>query len=252
LVHWTAHGSVMKPTDFKWAIQDAWAAQAVEKDGKFYLYVPVRHGPPNVAMAIGVAVSDSPTGPFVDARGSALITDDMTTGRSPWNDIDPTIFIDNDGTPYLAWGNGNCYIVRLRKNMIELDGEIREIPLSHYVEGPWLYRRGNLYYIVYAGMNEGEKKWETIRYATATSLEGPWTDRGVLTGVTKNSFTIHPGLVEFKGKSLFFYHDANLVLDGETGALGRRAVAAEYLHYNDDGTIQPIEQTEAGLSAEAK
>jgi beta-xylosidase len=249
LIHWTAHGPVMKPTDYKWAIQDAWAAQAVQKNGKFYLYTPVRKGEPNVSMAIGVAVSESPTGPFVDARGTPLVTDEMTTGRSVWNDIDPTVFIDNDGKAYLAWGNGNCYIAPLKDNMIELAGEIREIPLSHYVEGPWLYRRGDLYYMVYAGMNEGEKKWETIRYATAKSLEGPWEDRGVLTGTTRNSFTIHPGIVEFNGKWILFYHDANLTLNGEGGALGRRAVCAEFLKYNDDGTIKPIVQTDAGLSA---
>lgn len=242
MVHWTAHGAVMKPTDFAWATQDAWAAQTVERNGKFYFYAPVRHGPPNVAMAIGVAVSDKPTGPFVDARGTPLVTDDMTTGRSPWNDIDPTVFIDNDGRAYLAWGNGNCYIAPLKDNMTEFSGAIREIPLSHYVEGPWLFRRGDLYYLVYAGMNEGEKKWETIRYATATSLEGPWTDRGLVTGTTETSFTIHPGIAQFKGRWYFFYHSADLVINGEKGALGRRAVCVQELEFNDDGTIRPIVQ----------
>ena len=71
---WTAHGPIMKPTDFKWAVRDAWASQVIEKDGKFYFYTTVQHGPPHVGKAIGVAVSDSPTGPFIDARGTALVT----------------------------------------------------------------------------------------------------------------------------------------------------------------------------------
>ena len=56
----------------------------------------------------------------------------------------------DDGTPWMAWGNGDCYMVRLKKNMIELDGEIKKVPLRNYSEGPWLFKRGNLYYNVYA------------------------------------------------------------------------------------------------------
>jgi enterochelin esterase family protein len=65
----------------------------------------------------------------------------------------------------------------------------------------------------------------------------------------KNSFTIHPAIIEFKGQWYFFYHNAALTLpDGESGALGRRAVCLEYLYYNPDGTIKPIEQTTQGVS----
>jgi beta-xylosidase len=88
----------------------AWAAQAIEKDGKFYFYAPVKHIEPDRGFAIGVGVSDSPTGPFVDARGSALVTNSMTTvGRDYDQDIDPTVFIDDDGTPWLMWGHFTCF-----------------------------------------------------------------------------------------------------------------------------------------------
>ena len=98
---WTDHGSVLKPTDFSWGVGEAWASQVVEKDGKFYYYTTVQAGAPYNSKVVGVAVSDSPTGPFIDARGTPLITDDMTPNgpRGWWNDIDPTVFVDDDGTP---------------------------------------------------------------------------------------------------------------------------------------------------------
>lgn len=246
--NWTCHGPVLKPTDFKWASGDAWAAQVVEKDGKFYFYATVQHGAPKPCKAIGVAVSDSPTGPFADAKGSALVTDEMTPNPNFWDDIDPTVFIDDDGTPWLCWGNPNCYIAKLKKNMVDLDGPIQQVYLPNYTEGPWIHKRGKTYYLTYAS-HAHQGFWEKISYATAPSMKGPWTYRGLITGSAKNSYTIHPAIIEFKGQSYFIYHNADLTLpDGRSGALGRRAVCIEYLHYNPDGTIQRIEQTKEGLS----
>ena len=107
---WTEHAVPLKAKDFSWAKGEAWASQVIERDGKFYWYVTVEHKT-IPGKSIGVAVSDSPTGPFVDARGSALITNDMTTDRSKsyWDDIDPTVFIDDDGQAYLYWGNSQCF-----------------------------------------------------------------------------------------------------------------------------------------------
>jgi beta-xylosidase len=84
---------------------DAWAADITKRDGKYYFYATVDHAT-IPGRAIGVAVSDKPEGPFVDARGSALITNDMTL-EAPiaWDDIDPGVFIDDDGQAYLYWGN---------------------------------------------------------------------------------------------------------------------------------------------------
>lgn len=74
----TEHAYTLKATDFKWAKGEAWASQVIEHNGKFYWYVTVEHAT-IPGKSIGVAVSDSPIGPFKDARGSALITNDMTT-----------------------------------------------------------------------------------------------------------------------------------------------------------------------------
>src|SRR3972149_4141218 len=94
MVNWTEHPEPLSTKEFKWAKGDAWAAQVVEKAGKFYWYVTVSHDS-IPGKSIGVAVSDRPTGPFKDARGSAIITNDMTTKDSiSWDDIDPTFYFD--------------------------------------------------------------------------------------------------------------------------------------------------------------
>ena len=248
--HWTDHGPIMKVSDFKWAKKDAWAAQAIRKNGRYWFYAAVEHDQTHPGKAIAVAVSDKPTGPFVDAKGSALITNQMTPkGSHSWEDIDPTVFTDDDGTTWIAWGNRQAYIAKLKSNMIELDGPIREITPPHFEEGPWLHKRGKFYYLTYASLDRATHRDERISYATATSLDGPWTYRGELTGSGKYSFTIHPGIAQYKGDWYIFLHNASLAIGDLNGAIGRRAVTVERLEYNPDGTLKPVVQTEAGITA---
>lgn len=239
---WKDHGSVMRPTDFKWAVGEAWASQVVRKGDKYYFYTTVQGQDP-LGKCVGAAVSDSPTGPFTDAIGKSLVSDDMTDNgaRGWWNDIDPTVLIDGDDA-WLCWGNGTCFLAKLKPNMTEIDGEISVIDLPGYVEGPWLHKRDGIYYLTYAGM--GDKR-ENIAYATAPSMDGPWTPRGELTGMAENSFTIHPGIIEFNGEWYLFYHNAVLEIDGHKGAIGRRSVCVDTLRYNPDGTMIPVVQTSA-------
>jgi hypothetical protein len=253
LRRWTAHGAIMKPTDFKWAVSSAWATQVVRRNGHYYLYATVQHDNTQPGMAIGVAVADNPLGPFKDARGSALVTDATTPSPYGWNDIDPTVFIDDDGTAWMAWGNPVLYLARLKPNMTELDGPIEKIALPNYTEGPWLSKRKGMYYMTYASMAH-QNVWERLSYATAPSLRGPWTYQGELTGPAKNSFTIHPGIIDdFKGQSYLVYHNGELTLpDGQTGGTNRRSIAIDYLYYDAGGRIWPITQSEAGISAPAR
>ena len=97
MVNWTDHGVILKYSDFEWAKGDAWAPQCIERDGKFYMYVPMISRINNRG-AIGVAVADTPMGPFYDPIGGPLVQTD-------WGDIDPTVFIDDDGQAYMYWGN---------------------------------------------------------------------------------------------------------------------------------------------------
>ncbi len=247
--HWAPHGTILKPTDFKWATREAWASQVVAKNGKYYFFATAQHDESKHGKAIGVAVADKPTGPFVDARGSALITNDMTPqGKHGWSDIDPTVITDAQGVSWMMWGNKNLFLVKLKPNMTELDGPIREIKLTNYLEGPWLHRRGKSYYLTYASIDEKTQKNERISYATAPSVEGPWTYRGELTGEAENSFTIHPAIIEFKGKWYFIAHNGTLTLGDRKGGEYRRSVTVEHLRYNRDGTMQPVVQTKEGIS----
>ena len=235
MVTWTAHGVIMKPTDFSWSRGEAWASQVMEYEGKYYFFVYTQCGDPN-CKAIGVAVSDTPDGSFKDAIGKPLITDDMTDNgpRGWWNDFDPTIMVDDDGTPWLCWGNGTCFLAPLKHNLVELAGPITVLPMENYVEGPWLYKRGEHYYNVYASMGD---HLETISYAMAPSVEGPWTFAGELLGEQKDSFTTHPGIIDYKGKSYLFYHGTSLSLDGYGPATGRRSICFTEIYYDQDGLI---------------
>jgi len=249
--NWTAHGPVLAAKDFVNANSgSAWAAQVVEKEGKYYYYVTLDY---KEGHFITVAVSDSPTGPFREALpGKPLITDAMTTdSHRPNADIDPTIFIDDDGTPWMAWGNGDCYMVKLKRNMVEIDGAITKVPFRNYSEGPWLFKRGDLYYMVYAADAPGEQA-EQICYSTAKKITGPWIYGGFITGPAKHGFTIHPSVNEFKGQWYFFYHDGSYTLNGTPGGDCRRQVCAEYLYFNPDGSIKPITLTTEGISVSPK
>ena len=247
---WTAHGPIMNVKDFKWAKSDAWASQMVRKNGRYWFYAAVEHDDSHPGKAIAVAVSDSPTGPFVDARGSALITNQMTPkGLHSWEDIDPTVFTDDDGSSWIAWGNRQAYLAKLKPNMIEIDGPIQEITPPHFEEGPWLHKKDGTYYLTYASLDRSDHKDERISYSTAPSLRGPWSYRGELTGSGENSFTIHAGIVEFKKNWYIFLHNAALNIGDQKGAIGRRAVTVEHLTFNKDGTMVPVKQTAAGVSA---
>ncbi len=243
---WTNHGPKLSPETFSWATGDAYAAQCVERDGKFYFFVSTFHKDSEASKggaAIGVAVADSPTGPFKDAIGKALIVNEMTTDNPHgWDDIDPTVFVDDNGQAYMYWGNGSCKWVKLKDNMTEVDGEIHYLNPKNFIEGPWLYKRNDLYYLVYA--SKGESR-EAIDYCTSDSPEGPWEYQGVLSDSAPNSFTIHPGIINYKGKDYFFYHNGVL----PTGGSYRRSIAVDYMYYNDDGTIKKVVQTNQGVGA---
>ncbi len=245
MVHWTAHGSPMSLKDFAWARSDAWAGQVIERNGKFYWYAPMHLK--TSGYGIGVGVSDSPTGPFKDALGKPLTTSDMTpdpknvTGATvTWDDIDPTVFLDDDGQAYLIWGNCKCYWAKLKANMTELDGAIGTFDgLTEYEEAPWVYKRNGKYYLAYAAGFP-----EHIAYAMADKITGPWKYIGPISEIAGNSNTIHPAIIDFQGQSYFIYHNGGVQ---RTGSSFRRSVCIDYLHYNADGTIQPVIMTTAGV-----
>ncbi|MDG4758085.1 family 43 glycosylhydrolase [Micromonospora sp. WMMD710] len=243
MVNWTDHGSPLNISTFSWASANAWAGQVVARNGRFYWYVPVTNRATN-SMAIGVAVGDSPTGPFRDAIGRPLVGN---------GEIDPTVFIDDDGQAYLYWGNPNLWYVKLNPDMISYSGAATRIALTTagfgtrngnasrptlYEEGPWVYKRNGTYYNVFAA----ECCSEFIAYSTAPGPTGPWTYRGTIMPRQGGSFTNHAGVVDVNGGSYFFYH--NGALPGGGGYT--RSVAVEKFSYNSNGTFPTINMTTTG------
>lgn len=227
MVNWTDHGTVAGLKTFSWSTDNAWAPQAVARNGKIYLYVPLNN---NTGAKIGVAVADNPLGPFTDPLGKAL-------AASGSGNIDPTVFIDDDGQAYMYWGNGTLRYVKLGSDMISTSGSITNVSLSGFTEGPWFYKRGELYYLIYAATSGSEK----LSYATSNSPTGPWNIRGDIMP-PGNTFTNHAGVADYKGHSYFFYH--NSALPG--GNNYKRSVCVEEFKYGADGSIPSIPMTKDG------
>ena len=253
MVNWVDHGSPLALESFSWADDRAWAAQTIERNGKFYWYI-CAHSKLSGGMAIGVAVSDSPTGPFRDAIGKPLFE------NGSWDHIDPSVLIDDDGQAWLCWGNPQLYYLKLNEDMISYEGELIKADMTEeafgaplaknrekdkkykdsYVEGPWLSKRNGTYQLIYAAGGVPEH----ISYSTATSPTGPWKYAGVIMpeGNT-HSFTNHAGVADYKGHSYFFYHTGKLPGGGGFG----RSVAVEEFTYNEDGSFPTILPTDEGV-----
>lgn len=242
MANWQHHGVGMSLSSFTWARDRAWAGQAIERNGRFYWYVPVRRS--NGRMAIGVATSSNITGPYVDAIGAPSLEN---------GEIDPTVFIDDDGQAYLYWGNPNLWYVKLNEDMVSYSGSLTQVPLTaegfgvrtgvagrptQFEEAPWLYKRNGIYYMIYAAACCPEN----IQYSTGPSATGPWTYRGLLQPAEGTSSTNHVGIVDYKGVSYYVYH--NSWLPG--GGSFTRSVCVESFKYNADGTIPRIPMTRGG------
>lgn len=229
MVNWTDHGVVASLKSFDWVKRDngAWAEQVVERNGKFYMYCPI-HG-----NGIGVLVSDSPYGPFKDPLGKPLVWQ-----KEHWDDIDPTVFIDENGQAYMYWGNPNCYYVKLNEDMISYSGDIvklKETP-EHYQEGPWFYKRNGHYYLAFASTCCPEG----IGYAMSDSPTGPWKTKGYIMRPTERTRGNHPGIMDYKGKSYVFGLNYDLLKLETNTHYERRSVSVAEMHYNEDGTIQEV------------
>ncbi len=233
MVNWTDHGVIASLKDFKWLNADngAWAPQCVSRNNKFYMYCPVPNG-----MGIGVLVADSPYGPFKDPLGKPLIK------NSP-QDIDPTVFIDDDGQAYLYWGNPNLYYVKLNEDMISYSGEIiKDASFAkiqgqpdpfHYQEGPWAYKRNGHYYMAYASTCCPEG----IGYAMSNSPTGPWEYKGSIMDGDPRSSGNHPAIIDYKRNSYVFGFNYAILKQTMSKHYERRSICVEELTYNADGTI---------------
>ncbi|MFI5307675.1 MAG: family 43 glycosylhydrolase [Polyangiales bacterium] len=243
MVHWTKNVA-LRLSDFAWADANAWAGQMVVKNGKFYWFVPVNER--GSGMALGVAVADSPTGPFKDAIGKALVDDAFemsnmgfsTPSDTPYT-IDPTVFVDDDGQAYLHYGGfGRLVVAKLSDDMLSISGKMKEVTPQGFFEAPYLIKRNGTYYEIYAaGQNPA-----TIDYATSTSPLGPWKYGGRILDALPNApgqdaATNHSGVAEFAGQWYIVYHVSN---GPNAGGTYRREVSIDELTFNPDGSIPKV------------
>jgi hypothetical protein len=242
---WMHYPHFLKPDQvFAWAAPGrAYAAQIVRgPSGKFYMYAPVIHAAAITRdkFAIGVAVADSPLGPWADAHPAGPVVSQSYPIANEIQNIDPTVLVDNDGRVFLYWGTfGRLKGVELEKDMVTFKGAPVDVrTLTGFFEAPWLFRRNKTYYMAYAANTAGPGSecteaiyYACIAYGTAPSPLGPWTYRGVILDPV-SSTTSHSGIIEYKGHWYIAYHTA----DAKGGGHFRRSVAIDRVEWDDSAT----------------
>ncbi len=223
---WTDHGVAFSLKDISWAKEEAWAADCIERAGKYYFYF-------TAGGHIGVAVSDSPTGPFKDALGHPLVEKNEAGIRYM---IDPNIFIDDDGQAYLYVGGARQLgVVKLKPDMLTRDGPLQRIEMPEFYEGVWVHKRDGYYYASYPTRPEGKNTSANLMvYSMAKSPLGPWEFKGTI--LDNRSHNVHGSITEFKGRPYLFYH-----VEGPSH--WERRVCVEPLSYDRNGDIIPLTMT---------
>lgn len=271
LTDWTDHGVIISQERVPWGKLDGysmWAPDCVERDGKYYFYFP--NGPKNGrGFAVGVAISDSPEGPFVlepepikgvSGIDPCVLIDSLTPGPSPKGEG------SKKPQAYIYWSGMGIRGARLKANMLELDGELQEVQMLRregmpemppmkiggqqmeglpdgFKEGPFAFKRDGWYYLTFPWVRQ-EGGTETLAYAMSKSPLGPWDFKGIIMAEHANRcWTNHHSLVEYKGQWYLFYH-TNFFSPKDDK---RRSVCIEKIAFNADGTIQEVKPTMRGV-----
>lgn len=250
------HGVALHVKDVEWAERQMWAPDAAYKNGKYYLYFPAKRA--NGIFQIGVAISDSPTGPFTPEKEA--IKGSYT--------IDPAVFEDEDGKFYMyfggIWGGqlqnyrDNKYselneepradeealgpiVALLSDDMTEFVEEPKEIKIldengkvilagdhdRRFFEASWMHKYNGKYYFSYS---TGDT--HLICYATGDNPYGPFTYQGIILEPVVG-WTSHHSICQVNDKWYLFYHDSSL----SKGVTHLRSVKVAEITYNEDGTI---------------
>jgi len=259
------NGVALHVKDVAWAEKQMWAPDAAHKNGKYYLYFPAKDY--DGIFRIGVAVSDSPVGPFIPQpkaiKGSFS--------------IDPAVFEDEDGSHYMyfgglwggqlqRWRTGtfnaehpesptahlpednqpalSCKIAKMTDDMLEFAETPKDVVIldedrnpilagdneRRFFEGPWVHKYNGKYYFSYS---TGDTHF--ICYAISDNPYGPFTYKGkILNPVV--GWTTHHSICEVDGKWYLFYHDSSL----SEGVTHLRCIKVAEITYNEDGTINTL------------
>lgn len=235
LTEWKDHGVIVSQTTAAWVNPTSysmWAPDCVFKNGKYYFYFPAVAK--TEGFRIGVAIGDKPEGPFKPEP----------TPIEGVRGIDPCVFIDKDGSAYLYFSARSIFVAKLKDNMLELDGPasmIGHLPAKGLMEGPFVFERNGIYYLTYPHV---ENQTERLEYAIGDNPLGPFRPTEViLDESTTGCWTVHHSIVEYQGQWYLFYHDKDLSPAFDKN----RAVRADRLFFNDDGTIAKVVPTLRGV-----
>ena len=255
LKQWRYEGTILDlKKDTRWARGNAWAPAIEKKNGKYYFYFS---GDQGERKAIGVAVADSPTGPFTDVGHP--IVDSRPEGVKNGQQIDVDVFTDDDGQSYLYWGNGYMAGAKLNADMVSVDTATIRVMTPRggtlhdyaYREAPYVFKRKGIYYFLWSVDDTGSPNYH-VAYGTSTSPLGPIkvADEPVILiqrpeqhiyGPAHNSVLQIPG----KDKWYIVYHRINRhYLDRKDGPGFHREVCIDRMEFLPDGRIKPVTPTE--------
>lgn len=252
LTDWKNEGMILKFSELGWAKKDAWAPDIIERNGKYYFYF-------SADSSIGVAVSDTPTGPFTDPLGRPLIPfeKDMST-------IDPCVFIDDDGRTYLYWGatfSGELFMRELNDDMISFKGEKKtvfsyKLEKDYHCEGSFVFKRGGLYYYLWS-----EYIWcdspsleidhsYRVNYAVSKTPEGPFTKELSRVPILSTDAVLdfigpgHNSVLNVPGTDDYF-----IIYHQHQGDARFRRANIDRLTFNKRGGINTVRMTKEGVPA---
>jgi beta-xylosidase len=261
LITWEKHPKVIDTTIIKWAYMAMWAPSIVQKNGKTYLFFSAndiqskeRNGIKDDTLGgIGIAVADRPEGPYKDHLGHPLINQFYNNAQP----IDQYVFKDTDGQYYIIYGGwGRCNIARLNNDFTSLlpyeDGKlVKEITPKGYVEGPTMFLRNGIYYLMWSegGWTNGTYK---VAYARSKSIFGPFerestileADESIATGAGHHSVLYIPDADEW----YIVYHRRPIPnLDRD-----HRVTCIDKMEFNKDGSIKKVKMTFSGVERKLK
>ena len=239
IVHWTVHkntfSSVSPNDEVSYSDKALYAPDCIEKDGKFYLFYCLEGG----GADEGTAIATSPIDPFQGGR--------IVEGAKQ---IDPSVFMDDDGQAYMTWGQFQCKMAKLKPNLREIDTTIIHTDVlteeeHHFHEGSQLIKRNGIYYLIFADISRRGRP-TSLGYATATSPFGPYVYRGVIIdnfGCDPKVWNNHGSLAEINDQWYIFYHRST------NASTAMRKACAEPIFFDEDGCIREVEMTTQGTAS---
>jgi arabinoxylan arabinofuranohydrolase len=239
LIDWTIHKNTFaskgKNDQVPYSDKLLFAPDCQYKNNTYYLY----YCQPDREKAEGVAVSKNPEGPFKNGK---LIH----TGK--YSEIDPCVFIDDDGQAYYIWGQFTAKMAKLKPNMLEIDSStiVDNVVTENehfFHEGGYMVKRNGIYYFIYAHMGRAQRP-TCIGYATSKSPMGPFEYGGIIIDndhCDPGNWNNHGSIVEYNGQWYVFYHRAT------HGSQKMRKACIEPITFNEDGSIPEVEMTSQGV-----